>query len=89
MLLRVTAIKKTTLLKFTANEKNTLLKVTAIEKTTLLKFTADKKNTLLRITAIKKTIPVKIELFKKKFGVTCVYTGARLLKKVSRKTNAR
>jgi len=33
MLLRVTAIEKTTLPRFTADEKNTLPRVTAIEKT--------------------------------------------------------
>jgi len=44
---------------------------------------------LLRVTAIEKIIPVKIESFKKKFGVTCVYTGVQLPKKISRKTNIR
>jgi len=50
---------------------------------------ANEKNTLLRITAIKKTIFIKIELFKKKFGVTYVYTEIRLFKKVSLKINTR
>jgi len=44
---------------------------------------------LLRITAIKKIMLAKAESFKKEFGVTCVYTGARLFKKAPRKTNAR
>jgi len=68
-----------------------LLRVTAIKKTIkLLRVTAIKKTiTLLKVTAIKKIIPAKAESFKKEFGVTCVYTGARLLKKASRKANAR
>jgi len=79
MLSRITAIKKPLLSRITANKKITLLKVTTIKKIT----------TLLKITAIKKIMPAEIESFKKKFGVTCVCTGTRLLKKVSRKTNIR
>jgi len=47
------------LLRFTANEKNTLPRITAIKKTT----------TLLKITAIEKTIPAEAKEFKEKFEV--------------------
>jgi len=90
---KITAIKKTIiLLRVTAIKKIiTLLRVTAIKKTiTLPKVMAIKKTTiLLRVTAIKKTMPAKAESLKKEFGVTCVYTGARLPKKAPRKADAR